>query len=174
MAYEIQILQMKNLTFYYAVRHIDICVNIVFTDHYLRVQFTKALPSTSYLQGPPVMASQEACLRIEVTTSIYDTNTFGGLTLHIQHSDHSEPALILHAQAQQLRVTQMCDMEMPAGNYSFSLIAQGNMNTELAIDNIQLNEGSCEQPSEYTCDTFEMAFSRRTYHNDVFLVQMLI
>ena len=86
---------------------------------------------------------------IEVTTSIHNTRTLGGLTLHIKHHDQSKTALILHKLKKAFQVKDMLKVTVPPGNYIFSIIAKGNTYTELALDNIHLEAGACKQPSMF-------------------------
>lgn len=87
---------------------------------------------------------------VEVHSIIHDsTKTLGGLTLEIQLSQHSEEALILHHLGEPLHKTTICQINMPAGNFSYKLIAKGNKFTDVAIDNIILQPGPCADPSKY-------------------------
>jgi hypothetical protein len=114
------------------------------------VLFASELPVESVLRSPPVRVPEDACLRIDVTTSIYDSwKTLGGLTLHVRRDAHrdadTDAALLLHVQNTHAQWTQRREASLPAGNYRFELIAKGNRFSTLAIDNVQLYAGACEQ-----------------------------
>ena len=108
--------------------------------------FPGALPTLSTLTSPAVIASAEGCLRVDVSTSIHEpTRTLGGVSLFAKLSQHSEAALIMHQQ-DEAPTSEVYEMNVPAGEYTVSLIAKGNMHTELAIDNVRLVPEACEQP----------------------------
>ena len=116
------------------------------SDHYLRVLFPDVLPYFTTVESS-LNVSEDSCLSIEITTSIHDARrTLGGLALYVRLSKHSQSALILHINQDVLQAVDTCEVDIPAGNYSFSLTAKGNMVTELGIDNLLVQPGPCTHP----------------------------
>ena len=123
-------------------------VFLVLSDYYLRILFPDALPSTSEIHSGKLSISDESCLEMEVYSMMLDTRTFGGATLSIKLDYHDDYAVILHNQYEQ-NLVKRCRVALPAGNYSLSIMAKGNMFSRLGIDNIYLDSRQCRFPGNW-------------------------
>jgi hypothetical protein len=128
------------------------CVLFPSPDYHLRIVFPDVLPSSSSIESGTVFVSPEACLRIEVTSRIYDTfNAIGGLSLYIKRTDDdsSDGALILHKTEESELVSETCEVDIPEGFYTVILKATGNRFSELVIESLHLQPGHCQAPRKY-------------------------